>query len=144
MVSTVPGGGQCVDNGTSFSAPYVAGVAALLRAKHPDWTARQVIAQIEQTARTRLAGHDRFIGWGVVDPVRALNDDAKPIRSPNPDRGVRSGGSEIVTAALTLGETPQERQERLATYVVGAAVVLMFLITGASVVLRDRTRRRAR
>ena len=53
MISTVPGGGHCADNGTSFSAPYVAGVAALIKAKHPDWTPRQIVAQIEQTADAR-------------------------------------------------------------------------------------------
>ncbi|MCC3779697.1 type VII secretion-associated serine protease mycosin, partial [Streptomyces sp. UNOB3_S3] len=79
MVSTVPGGGQCVDHGTSFSAPYVAGVAALIRAKHPDWKQHQVVAQIEQTAERPAAGRDRHIGWGVVDPARALTEDDHPL-----------------------------------------------------------------
>ncbi|MGP3971341.1 type VII secretion-associated serine protease mycosin, partial [Streptomyces sp. 6N223] len=75
MVSTVPGGGHCVDNGTSFAAPYVAGVAALLRAKHPGWTAEQIVTQLQQTAERAIPGHDPYLGWGVVDPVRALTDD---------------------------------------------------------------------
>ncbi|MCC3773184.1 type VII secretion-associated serine protease mycosin, partial [Streptomyces sp. UNOC14_S4] len=86
MVSTVPLGGQCVDNGTSFSAPYVAGVAALIRAKHPDWKQHQVVAQIEQTAERVTSGHDRYIGWGVIDPVRALTDDANPLDRVTPDK----------------------------------------------------------
>ena len=36
--------------GTSFSAAYVAGVAALVRAKYPDLTAHQVIRRIMETA----------------------------------------------------------------------------------------------
>ncbi|MFD0382503.1 type VII secretion-associated serine protease mycosin [Streptomyces stramineus] len=84
MVSTVPFGGQCVDNGTSFSAPYVAGVAALIRAKHPDWKQHQVVAQIEQTAERATNGHDRYIGWGVVDPVRALTEDSGPSTASPP------------------------------------------------------------
>lgn len=84
IVSTVPQGGHCSDNGTSFSAPYVAGVAALLKARHPDWTAREIVAQIEQTAERTIAGHDRLVGWGVVDPVRALTEDDRPIESPTP------------------------------------------------------------
>jgi len=55
MISTVPGGGHCSDNGTSFSAPYVAGVAALIKAKHPQWTAREVVAQIEALGRKAVA-----------------------------------------------------------------------------------------
>ncbi|PNG17284.1 type VII secretion-associated serine protease mycosin, partial [Streptomyces cahuitamycinicus] len=88
MISTVPQGGHCSDNGTSFSAPYVAGLAALIKAKHRDWTARQIVAQIEQTAERTTAGHDRLVGWGVVDPVRALTQDEHPIESPNPQAGL--------------------------------------------------------
>ncbi|MGK5628063.1 type VII secretion-associated serine protease mycosin [Streptomyces sp. URMC 123] len=144
MVSTVPKGGQCVDNGTSFSAPYVAGVAALIRAKHPDWKQHQVIAQIQQTAERSVKGHDRFVGWGVVDPVRALTEDEKPLERPTADTAVSDGPADPEPAALTLGETPAERRERLATYVLGGAAVLITVIAGTAVVLRDWRRRRAR
>ncbi|MBO0914453.1 type VII secretion-associated serine protease mycosin, partial [Streptomyces laculatispora] len=84
IVSTVPGNGQCTDNGTSFSAPYVTGVAALMRAKYPAWTAAQTVARIEQTAERSVNGHDDFVGWGVVDPVRALSGDDAPQDAPHP------------------------------------------------------------
>lgn len=84
IVSTVPGDGQCTDNGTSFAAPYVAGVVALMRAKYPDWTAAQIIARIEQTAERSVNGRDAFVGWGVVDPVRALSGDDAPQDAPTP------------------------------------------------------------
>ena len=92
MISTVPGGGHCSDNGTSFAAPYVAGVAALIKAKHDDWTRRQIVAQIEQTAERSVAGHDRLVGWGVVDPVRALTEDDAPVESPSPTGRHLPGG----------------------------------------------------
>ncbi|WP_049580793.1 type VII secretion-associated serine protease mycosin, partial [Streptomyces sp. SBT349] len=75
MVSTVPGGGQCVDSGSSFAAPYVAGVAALLRSARPGWTAQQIVTHLQQTAERAVPGHDPNVGWGVVDPVRALTED---------------------------------------------------------------------
>ncbi|MGG8406479.1 type VII secretion-associated serine protease mycosin [Streptomyces sp. 12297] len=143
ILSTVPGGGQCVDNGTSFSAPYAAGVAALLSAKHPDWTPRQIIAQIEQTAERSVNGRDRFVGWGVVDPVRALTEDRAPRESPEPDPGPPPAAAPE-PAALAVGETPQERDERYATYALGIAAVLVAVISGTAVVLRDRRRRRTR
>ncbi|WP_372409995.1 type VII secretion-associated serine protease mycosin [Streptomyces luteireticuli] len=142
MVSTVPKGGQCVDSGTSFSAPYVAGIAALLRAKHPDWKQNQVVAQIEQTAERAIKGRDDFVGWGVADPVRALTEDDGPIDRPTPDRAVSAGRGVPQPAALTLGETPRERDERLATYALITAGVLIAAIAGTAVALRDHRRRR--
>lgn len=142
MISTVPGGGHCSDNGTSFSAPYVAGVAALLRAEHPQWTARQIVAQIEQTAERTTADHDVRVGWGVVDPVRALTEDDHPIESPNPNEGMAPPEAPE-PASFQLGETPDERNARLGTYVTVGATVLVAGLGGAAVVIRD-ARRRAR
>ncbi|WP_405682529.1 type VII secretion-associated serine protease mycosin [Streptomyces sp. NBC_01238] len=141
MVSTVPKGGQCVDNGTSFSAPYVAGVAALLRAKHPRWTQSQVVAQIEQTAERAVKGRDDFIGWGVVDPVRALNDDEHPVNAPVPDRAVSDGSVGPEAIALQVGETRQERITRISVYVLATTGLLIAVIAGTAIVLRDRRRR---
>ncbi|WP_228995029.1 type VII secretion-associated serine protease mycosin [Streptomyces sp. DH8] len=143
MVSTVPGGGHCVDNGTSFSAPYVAGVAALLRAKHPRWTQGQIVAQIQQTAERSIAGHDNAVGWGVVDPVRALTEDDRPIDRPVASEGM-SKGKAPTPAELHLGETADERNARLATYVVVGGVVLVAAIAGTAVAVRDKRRRTGR
>ncbi|MFI6856339.1 type VII secretion-associated serine protease mycosin [Streptomyces sp. NPDC050416] len=143
MISTVPKGGHCSDNGTSFSAPYVAGLAALIKAKHPDWTARQIVSQIEQTAERTVAGHDRLVGWGVVDPVRALTEDEHPIESPKPQAGL--GKQQAPTPAeFQIGETAEERNARLATYVVVGAVVLVAALGGTAVALRDTRRRQKR
>jgi len=142
MISTVPKGGHCSDNGTSFSAPYVSGVAALIKAKHPDWTAREVVAQIEQTAERTIAGHDRLVGWGVVDPVRALTEDDHPIESPDPQDGLTKAQAPS-PAKLQLGETPDEHDARLATYVALGAAVLVAGLGGTAVATRD-ARKRAR
>lgn len=71
-------------NGTSFAAPYVTGLAALVRAKYPNLTAAQVIHRIEATAHSPAASPqdvaggavvDNRMGYGVIDPVAALNHD---------------------------------------------------------------------
>lgn len=146
MVSTVPGFGQCVDNGTSFSAPYVAGVAALLRAKHPQWTAQQVIWQLQNTAERSVNGHDDYVGWGVVDPVRALTQSAvgaEPPKPPVPDPGPPPAAAPE-PAAMHTSETPRERDERLAAYALGIGGVLIAVIAGTATVVRDARNRRRR
>ncbi|MFE0422796.1 type VII secretion-associated serine protease mycosin [Streptomyces sp. NPDC058953] len=143
MVTTVPLGGHCVDNGTSFSAPYVAGIAALIKSKHPTWTPRQITAQIQQTAERSTPGRDRLVGWGVVDPVRALTEDERPLEEPVADSGLVRGQVPS-PARYDLGETAQERNARLATYVVIGGGVLVAVISGAAVALRDARRRTSR
>ncbi|MDG9727841.1 type VII secretion-associated serine protease mycosin [Streptomyces sp. DH41] len=140
MISTVPRGGHCADNGTSFSAPYVSGVAALIKGEHPTWTQRQIVAQIEQTAERTISGHDRLVGWGVVDPVRALTEDDRPIESPRPQEGLAKAEAPVA-AKLPLGETADERNTRLATYVAVGATVLVVGLSGAAVAIRDARRR---
>ncbi|GDY29316.1 type VII secretion-associated serine protease mycosin [Gandjariella thermophila] len=60
--------------GTSFASPYVAGVAALVRQRFPNLTARQVMHRIEATAQhpDGAGGRNRKLGYGMVDPVAAL------------------------------------------------------------------------
>jgi membrane-anchored mycosin MYCP len=59
-------------NGTSYAAPYVAGLAALVRARFPELTAAQVMDRIKRTAHTPEAGPNIATGYGVIDPVAAL------------------------------------------------------------------------
>lgn len=139
MISTVPGGGHCSDSGTSFSAPYVAGVAALIKSKHRNWTSRQITAQIKQTAERSVAGHDRLVGWGVVDPVRALTEDDHPIETPRAEEGVTRAKAPT-PAELNLGETAEERTARIATYVAVGAGVLVAVLGGVGVAVRDGRR----
>ncbi|MFD2422300.1 type VII secretion-associated serine protease mycosin [Amycolatopsis pigmentata] len=70
----VEGGKAGGIQGTSFAAPYVAGLATLVRAQFPNLNARQVMRRIEATAQHPGApgGHDQYIGYGVVDPIAAL------------------------------------------------------------------------
>jgi membrane-anchored mycosin MYCP len=64
--------------GTSFSAAYVSGVAALVRAKYPNLSAHQVIRRIMETAHNPAHTVDNQVGYGVVDPVAALTYDVAP------------------------------------------------------------------
>jgi type VII secretion-associated serine protease mycosin len=74
VVSLGPGGpGQWQGSGTSYSAPFVTGVAALVRAYHPQLTAAQVRHRLEVTADHPPATlPDPDFGWGTVNPLAAV------------------------------------------------------------------------
>lgn len=75
ILSTMPGNTYAKMSGTSMAAPFVAGVAALVWSRHPDWNAQQVKEQIERTATDRGApGVDPTYGHGEVNVMRALGD----------------------------------------------------------------------
>ena len=67
--------------GTSASAPFVSGVAALLLSKNPGLSAAQLRTRIEQFA-TRPAGSSRSdsFGWGIVNAYNALTQTTGPAR----------------------------------------------------------------
>jgi subtilisin family serine protease len=67
--------------GTSASAPFVSGIAALLLSQTPSLTAAQLRSRIEQFA-TRPAGSSRSdsFGWGIVNAYSSLTQTTGPAR----------------------------------------------------------------
>ncbi|WP_231744800.1 type VII secretion-associated serine protease mycosin [Mycobacterium sp. IS-1590] len=85
FVATVPTpSGEKPLAGTSYAAPVVTGIVALLRSRSPQLTAREVMRRIEDTARHPAGGWNPLVGHGVVDVAAAVTGGA---RSPaDPDR----------------------------------------------------------
>lgn len=78
IVSTVPGDGYAIGSGTSFSAPLVAGAAALVWAKHPGWSVDQLrAALLRGAADAGPIGPDAWTGVGVPDVDGMLGASAK-------------------------------------------------------------------
>ncbi|MCP4873376.1 MAG: S8 family serine peptidase [Proteobacteria bacterium] len=61
-------------SGTSFAAPILAGVAALLIEAHPDWTRDEIVAAFKDTA-SQAATPDNDLGWGIVNAYAACGPD---------------------------------------------------------------------
>jgi subtilisin family serine protease len=57
-------------SGTSFSGPITAGIAALIKQKHPDWTASQVRAALVNTATNLRYAN----GAAVADGANSINE----------------------------------------------------------------------
>jgi subtilisin family serine protease len=121
------------DGGTSFATAYVSGVAALVRAYYPNLRPDQVTQRITETAEHPAQSWNPQVGYGVVDPARAVGaivesteDGRVPVggvaAAPQPVRGDRE---------LTLA----------AGSVAGAGVLVVFgVLVGGSIARRGRRR----
>jgi membrane-anchored mycosin MYCP len=102
--------------GTSFAAPYVAGVVALLRSRFPEMSAGEVMDRIKRTARMPASGPDAAVGHGVIDPVAALTFEVqststsatgRPLPTPAPgetaDHRARNLGLAVLLGCVVLG-----------------------------------------
>ncbi|RRO12934.1 type VII secretion-associated serine protease mycosin [Saccharopolyspora rhizosphaerae] len=79
--------------GTSFAAPYVSGVAALIKEKFPTLKPAQVMERIKTTALHPggVNGRNDIVGYGMIDPMAALQDvvpaeHGKPVPPKKPTR----------------------------------------------------------
>ncbi|MBB5871300.1 type VII secretion-associated serine protease mycosin [Allocatelliglobosispora scoriae] len=134
-----PHGTRNVQTGTSFAAPIVAGVAALLRQAHPDWTARQVVDQITATADPSLGGRGSTThGAGVVNPVRALTETVavgKPFAVP-----ALAATAADPAAVAAAARATSRRHLALWLAAAGAALAALTLLAAT---IRARARPRA-
>jgi subtilisin family serine protease len=92
VLSTMPDGDYAYLQGTSMAGPQVAGVAALIKSKHPDSTPKEIAWLLKAQAKsvacpdaydpdgkgtyeakcTGLKGNNSFYGHGIVDALAAV------------------------------------------------------------------------
>ncbi|MGA9871140.1 MAG: type VII secretion-associated serine protease mycosin [Rhodococcus sp. (in: high G+C Gram-positive bacteria)] len=120
--------------GTSFSAPLVAAVAALVRAYRPDANAAEVIARIEATAHAPAEGWNPLIGHGVIDPLAAVTGHIDGTAE-------RTGVESTAIAAPATLQPPDTRPRHAA--LTGTVVTLVALVVGLglSAALNRRSQR---
>jgi type VII secretion-associated serine protease mycosin len=131
------GGGYAVfpEGGTSFAAPYVSGLAALLRGYFPAMPASQLVRRIQQTADHPPGGWNDQVGYGVVDPYRALTEILA---------GAGAGGTVAPAGPLHASAASGQRTSPLvaaAAWTAAAVLAAAALIAlGAYVLPRGRRR----
>jgi serine protease AprX len=84
IVSTTLGAGAMQLSGTSFSAPMVAGAAAVLLAQHPSWTPDQVKGALMVSAAATPVAAPGSLGVGELNVAAAR----KVQNPPNPNAGL--------------------------------------------------------
>jgi len=104
------GNGYMMLSGTSFAAPVVAGAAAQILARHPNWTPDQVKGALMKTARYLADAPPGSSGVGEVNAYRAANVN----RAPNPNLALDAylmpdpaGGGLPVFDAVTWSDAAQ-------------------------------------
>ncbi|MDQ0676256.1 membrane-anchored mycosin MYCP [Pseudarthrobacter siccitolerans] len=164
LLGGVPGGSYAEWAGTSGSTPIVAGVAALIRSKWPDMTAKQVINRIVATAKDAGApGKDPLYGFGVLNAEAALKNDvpevsANPLGTiaewirvhrrgnlatpaPLPTAEVPSEVPTLPEATVPAAKPPSQRDSALgAAVVIGFGLLFVAIIAAAAIQLRRAAR----
>lgn len=107
-------------SGTSYAAPVVSGVAALVRSRFPTLTARQVMQRIKATARHPPGGWDPLVGDGLVDALAAVSTDAPPPSAPPPHEIPLA-----ISPPSTVSPKPYHQSRRIA--LTGASICLVVL-----------------
>jgi membrane-anchored mycosin MYCP len=122
--------------GTSFAAPYVAGLAALVRERFPNLDAMGVISRIERTAEHPSApgGKNDYVGYGMIDPAAALTAvlPGESGTSPSP----RSGPATLPAA---VAHHDPDRNARLVALI--GTLALLVVAASAGIALSTRRRR---
>lgn len=76
IVTTELGGGVTSKSGTSLASPLVAGAAALLLSRHPDWSPGKIMATLLAGARAGAAGAD-LKGARLLHVGDAMGDEGR-------------------------------------------------------------------
>lgn len=129
MVLTKQGWSQV--NGTSFAAPFVSGLVALIRSRFPELNAGQVIELVKRTAHTPGVGPNEATGYGVIDPVAALSNQlVPPTDLPNPNASSRIAGRPH--------PSPASQRPRIIVFCVTAGAIALMAIAWAGARARRR------
>ncbi|MER6844233.1 S8 family serine peptidase [Streptomyces platensis] len=136
-------------NGTSDSAAYVSGAAALLRSKFPGLTAGQIANRLVKTAglppgKEGMELPDPHYGYGFIRPYSALTKNVPtgskngPLKTPKADPAA-GGASAPGTSGSAGDEASQQMDSGLGTgAIMGIAVGVLIVVAIIIIVVRQK------
>jgi membrane-anchored mycosin MYCP len=119
-------------SGTSYAAPVVSAIVALVRARSPELTARQVMQRIEDTAQQPSSRWTPVVGHGVVDALAAVSGPGGQGRT----------GPAVAPVSVGAGRVAGDAPQRTAVHGAVACFVLTACIALASAVIGRLRHRR--
>ncbi|MEU5876563.1 S8 family serine peptidase [Spirillospora sp. NPDC047279] len=132
IVTIAPDGGYISkEGGTSFAAPFVAGVAALVKQQHPELNGQQIMTRIERTAQGSKGDGS---GSGQVSPLEAVTSviDVNAVGAPRAEPG---------SLTLPRRDTVDATTRAVALGIGGGALGLAALVVAAGMVIPAGRRR---
>ncbi|MEV0277150.1 type VII secretion-associated serine protease mycosin [Streptomyces sp. NPDC050610] len=153
IVQACDGGTEiCTGHGTSASTALASASAALVWAKHPDWTANQVTRVLLNTAGGPANGPKRndSIGYGMVRPRIVLKNPGDPgpadvdplagpgAKTPVPSQSAAAGAKAPEQVAADAPSGDGDGNTALWLGVGGGAVVVVAAVVAAVMVGRRR------
>lgn len=83
IYSTLPGNSYGNKQGTSMAGPIAAGLAALVKALHPDWTPHQLMAQLRSTTvpLSNVSDENKPLFFGGINSLKAVTSNANNFSS---------------------------------------------------------------
>lgn len=97
IVSTSLNNGYMNGSGTSFAAPQVTGVVALMISYYPSLSSDAIISQLTSTAIDRgTIGYDHYYGYGVINAAKAMQVNFVTV-SFNTDGGTEKSSIQVVS-----------------------------------------------
>ena len=125
------GSGNISDQGTSFSAPFVAATAALLLERFPGIGPDAVLRRLQATADPAPGG-EREYGKGLLNPYRALTETLGPAtRAPVAPQVMHPNDPAAAARA-----DRREHSQQMALWFAAAGAGLVVLLAAAALIVR--------
>ncbi|MFI0481903.1 S8 family serine peptidase [Actinomadura sp. 9N215] len=131
IVTTAPDGNYAVaEQGTSFAAPFVSGLAALIEEAHPNLTPAQVRQRIEGTAEGNKGAGS---GHGMINPVEAIT--AVNVQGPGQQ------GAAGPPVRIAMADRPDPTTRKVALGIAGGALGAAVLVAAGGLLIPAGRRR---